>query len=102
MHRMFLKTMAIALLMSPAAYGQSLGEVARQNREKQRTKDASSTAQPKVITNENLPKSPDNEARPPQSEKKTAAAAKIFSGGQSPIVRMSLSVEMRVEAGRPR
>jgi predicted RNase H-like nuclease (RuvC/YqgF family) len=74
--------MAIALWMSAAAYGQSLGEVARQNREKQKAKDASSTAKPEVITNENLPKSPDTESRPPQSEEKTPAA-KISSAAQS-------------------
>ena len=74
--------MAIALLMSAVVYGQSLGDIARENREKQKAKDASSTATPKVITNENLPKSPDTEARPPQSEEKTAAA-RISSVGQS-------------------
>jgi predicted RNase H-like nuclease (RuvC/YqgF family) len=83
MRRIALTILPITLLMVSAAYGQSLGEVARQNREKQKTRDESSTAKPKVITNENLPKSPDNEARPPQSEERTAAAAKISSGGQS-------------------
>ena len=82
MHPLFLKIVAIALLMSTAAFGQSLGEVARQNREKQKAKDASSTAKPKVITDENLPKSPDGEARPPQSEEETTAP-RNSSGGQS-------------------
>jgi hypothetical protein len=83
MHRMFLKIVAIALLMDAGAHGQSLGEVARQNREKQKAKGATSTAMPKVITNENLPKSPDTEARPLQSEEKTTTAAKTSSAGLS-------------------
>jgi hypothetical protein len=57
MQRMFLKTLAIALLMAPAAHGQSLGDVARENREKQNAEDASGM-QPKVITNASLPKDP--------------------------------------------
>ena len=66
--------------MSSVVYGQSLGDVARENREKQKAKGASSTA--KVITNENLPKNPD--AGPRESEGKiTAASPKIPSGGQS-------------------
>jgi hypothetical protein len=53
---MFLKIAAIALLMNVAAYAQSLGDVARENREKQNTQDASSTTKPKVITNADIPK----------------------------------------------
>jgi hypothetical protein len=75
--RMFLRALAIALLMRPAGYGQSLGEVARENRDKQNA-DASPTAKPKVITNKDLPKDPDakagaSETPPPAS---TAAASK--------------------------
>jgi len=36
---MFLKILAIALLMDLAAYGQSLGDVARENRDKKKTED---------------------------------------------------------------
>ena len=54
MQRMFLKILAIALLMLPVAYAQSLGDVARENREK-KAEDAS-TAPAKVITNKDLPK----------------------------------------------
>ena len=35
MQEMFLKILAIALLMSWAAFGQSLGDIARENRDKQ-------------------------------------------------------------------
>lgn len=98
MHRMFLKVMAIALWMSAAAYGQSLGEVARQNREKQKAKDASSTAKPEVITNENLPKSPDTESRPPQSEEKTTAAPKISDGKSAEQWKSQILVQKKVIA----
>jgi hypothetical protein len=57
MQRMFLKTLAIALLMASTAHGQSLGDVARENREKQNAEDASGV-QPKMITNASLPKDP--------------------------------------------
>ncbi len=72
MQRVFLKISAIALLMNLAAYGQSLGDIARENREKQSAKNASA-AQPKVITNANLPKDPDANQEP--SEAQTGASA---------------------------
>jgi predicted RNase H-like nuclease (RuvC/YqgF family) len=50
-----LRIFAIAFLMGSATYGQSLGDVARENREKQNAEDAS-TMKPKVITNADLPK----------------------------------------------
>src|SRR5208282_90806 len=59
MQRMFLKILAIALLMSSVAYGQSLGDIARENREKQNAGDAAPATKPKVITNKDLPKDPD-------------------------------------------
>jgi hypothetical protein len=55
-----IKSLAVAavLLIGPAGYGQSLGEIARQNREVKETEkenaDANSTTQPKVITNNDL------------------------------------------------
>ncbi len=57
MQRMFLKILAIALLVVPLSYAQSLGDVARENREK-KAEDAS-TAPAKVITNKDLPKDPE-------------------------------------------
>jgi len=72
MQRMFLK-MTIALLMSSAVYGQSLGDVARDNREK-KSEDASA-AQPKLITNADLPKDPDANQEPRQEPSGTGAAA---------------------------
>ncbi len=71
MKRMFLKISAIALLMNLAAYGQSLGDIARENREK--NTDDASAALPKVITNADLPKDPDANQEP--SEAQTGASA---------------------------
>ena len=63
MRRIFSTILAIALLMISAAHGQSLGDIARANREKQNAENASA-AQPRVITNANLPKDPEaNEER---------------------------------------
>jgi len=81
MRRIARTILPVILLMSSSVYGQSLGDVARQNREKQKAKDASA-AKPKVITNETLPKNPDSDAPPPQSEAKTPAS-KTPSAGQS-------------------
>jgi len=81
MRRLALTILLITLLMGSVVHGQSLGDVARQNREKQKAKDASSTPKPKVITNENLPKNPD--AAPAQSEPKTTPSTKAPAGGQS-------------------
>ena len=68
MRRMFLK-MTIALLMSSAVYGQSLGDVARENREKKA--EEASTAQPNVITNTDLRKDPDANQEPPERQART-------------------------------
>ncbi len=72
MQRMFLK-MTIALLMSSAVYGQSLGDVARDNREK-KSEDASA-AQPKLITNADLPKDPDANQEPAEAQSGASASS---------------------------
>ena len=72
MQRVFLKISAIALLMSSAAYGQSLGDIARANREKQNAENTSA-AQPRVITNANLPKDPDANQEPAEAQSGTNA-----------------------------
>ena len=62
MQRRFLRNLAIAVaLVLPTggfAYGQSLGDIARENREKKA--DSTPAAQPKVITNKDLPKDKDS------------------------------------------
>ena len=76
MQRMFLKVFAIALFVNSAAYGQSLGDIARENREKQSAQDASSAAKPKVITNANLPKDPDANQEPTEAQSGASASSK--------------------------
>ncbi len=44
-------------LFTCASYGQSLGDVAREQRQKQQAKDPK--AAPKVVTNEEIPESPE-------------------------------------------
>jgi len=73
MQRVFLTICAIALLMSWAAYGQSLGDIARENREKK--SEAASAAQPKVITNANLPKDPDASQEPAEAQSGASASS---------------------------
>jgi hypothetical protein len=85
MRRMFFKMLAIALLMNAAAYAQSLGDVARENRAK-KVQDASSAA-PKVITNTDLPKDPDANQEPPAAQPtpdavESTTAADLRSGDQ--------------------
>jgi predicted RNase H-like nuclease (RuvC/YqgF family) len=77
MQRIFLKVLAIVLLMSSAAYGQSLGDIARENREKQNAENASA-AQPKVITNANLPKDPDANQEPAEAQSGASASSKAI------------------------
>jgi hypothetical protein len=74
MQRMFLRTLAIAFLMQSTGYGQSLGEVARANRDKQNAEDASPTAKPRVITNKDLPKDPNPSPAPSQAQPVASAA----------------------------
>jgi hypothetical protein len=64
--RLGLKIAASTLAVSSFAFCQSLGDVARDNHEKQKAKSASSSVKPKIITNESLPASPD--AGPSESE----------------------------------
>jgi len=82
MQRMLLKILAIALLMSSGAYGQSLGDIARENREK-KAEDASA-AQPKVITNADLPKGPDANQGPGEAQSGASAAAGSKAAGHLP------------------
>jgi len=73
MQETLLKILAMALLMSLPAFGQSLGDIARENRDKQNADGAPSTAKPKVITNENLPKAPDANPGPPEAPPSASA-----------------------------
>jgi ABC-type antimicrobial peptide transport system permease subunit len=81
MRRNALTILSIVISMSAVVYGQSLGDVARESREKQKAKAASSAVKPKVITNETLPKNPDAESFEIEG-KMELAPAKIPAGGQ--------------------
>lgn len=74
MPRMFLSVVAIALWVTSAAYGQSLGDVARENREKKQSEDASA-APSKVITNKDLPRDPDANQGSPETQPRADVAA---------------------------
>ncbi len=67
--QLFLGTLAIAFLAHPASYGQSLADMARENRDKQSAADAT-TPKPRVITNKDLPK----DLNPAPSQAPSAAA----------------------------
>ncbi len=75
MHRIVIRIAAIALslLMTLVAYGQSLGDVARENREKKA--DDTSTTLPRMITNKDLPKDPEANQGSPTAPAGTDSAA---------------------------
>ncbi len=73
MQRTFLKIFAVVILLSLAAQGQSLADIARQCKEKQGAQQ-SSGVKPKVITNQDLGEGP--EGRPDlRVERRTTASA---------------------------
>lgn len=74
MQRMFLKILAVAFMVNLSAYGQSLGDIARENREKKNIEDPSA-APPKVITNKDLPKDPNANQGPSEATPGANAAA---------------------------
>lgn len=90
MPRMFFKMLAIALLMSSAAYGQSLGDVARENREKQNANDASAAAKPRVITNKDLPKDPDANQEPSEAQSDSGATPSPQAADQRSVQQRSV------------
>ena len=73
MYRIFLQILTAALLISPAAFGQSLGDIARENREKKQAEDTS-VAPTKVITNQDLSKDPNASTEPPQANSQVTAS----------------------------
>jgi hypothetical protein len=87
----------LLIWVGSAAYGQSLGDVAREQRQKQQAKDTKSAA--KVITNEDLPEHPDSSASAPGSEGNPEESSSRHLGSKSPeqwkseIAAQSKSVE---------
>jgi hypothetical protein len=89
------------LLLASAAYGQSLGDVARQNREKQKAKDPAATK--KVITNENLPAGADDGFTPPstpgaQPESPGSAASSASVGGKQSAAEWKSRIQAQKDA----
>ncbi len=84
MLRTFVKMVAIAALMSFTVYGQqSLGDIAREYKEKQAAEDASGT-HPKVITNKDLPANP-NSNEESESSQPPARSAAIARNADDPF-----------------
>jgi len=77
------------LVLAASVYGQSLGDVARQTRQKQSSKGDAANATKRVITNEDIPESPDANSAAPEStgagEKSShrTSRSKLQSGPQS-------------------
>ena len=84
MQRRFFSVLAIALSIGLAAYGQSLGDVARANREKQPQANPSAK-QPVVVTNDDLGKDPEGNAPPQGPATPGNKASHPRSGEQHPI-----------------
>ena len=77
--------------MTSVAYGQSLGDIARQNREKQNAENASGV-QPRVITNASLPKNPT-----PDQESQDAPPASSATAGSKAADRRSAQQRLAEE-----
>jgi predicted RNase H-like nuclease (RuvC/YqgF family) len=91
--RIFLATLAMLLCATLAAYAQSLGDVARENRE-QKAADAPTTP-PKVITNKTLPKDPDAGATPSAGESQPQTAPPPASAESSKKAARQRAAEQR-------
>ena len=78
-------------LFTCASYGQSLGDVAREQRQKQQAKDPK--AAPKVVTNEEIPESPDAST---DSSDDTAGSARLpYAWPQAPERRPQSNGSLR-------
>ena len=92
---MRIASLALALLISAAVFGQSLGDVARENREEKEKQKAASAlaAQPRVITNKDLPQDPeqaeDGQKTVPSSETNDADQASAENSAE-PVARQHL------------
>ena len=77
MQRMFLKILAAVLLMNLAAYAQSLGEIARQYKEKLAAEEAAGNG-PKTYTNQDIP--PADQVGTPEPTEQSRPAARPPDG----------------------
>jgi hypothetical protein len=89
-------SIALALLLGTAAFGQSLGDVARENREEKEKQKAASAlaAQPRVITNKDLPQDPeqteDGRQAVPSSNASDTDQATTENSAENPLPRKHL------------
>lgn len=89
-------SITLALLLSTAAFGQSLGDVARENREEKEKQKAASAlaAQPRVITNKDLPQDPkqteDGQQRVPSSNATETDQGSSENSAENPLPRKHL------------
>ena len=97
MTRMFFRISAIALLMTTFACAQSLGDVARENREK-KAQNAPAEA-PKVIGNNDLPKDPDAESQSVEQDDETTAEAVPNNGPSAQQSARRRAAEQKVANG---
>lgn len=100
MQRMFLRVLAIGLLITAASYGQSLGDVARENREKKSAEDSSSSSPPKVITNKDLQKNADADQEPAEDSKPNVEAPPSASTQRSAQRAAHRSAQQRLAEQR--
>src|SRR5271157_3541215 len=92
----FLTVLAVLFFGNVAAHAQSLGDVARENREK---KDAEQPATPpKVITNANLPKDPDGDESQSASESKMQTPSSLANAVNSQKAAEQRAREQRAAA----
>jgi hypothetical protein len=96
--RILLRTFAIALLLQSVVYGQSLGEVARENRDKQSGEETPAATKSRVITNKDLPKDPNENQAPTQAP--GAASAAATSKNADPFSAKGPSADQRLAEQR--
>jgi hypothetical protein len=75
----------LLFLLAGVSYGQSLGDVAREQRQKQQAKDKDTPAAHKVVTNEDIPESPEasNDAAGDDNSGESSAPAASAAGKKS-------------------
>jgi len=107
MYRLLLKSLAIAVLLNVTSFGQSaqsLGDIARANREKQAAEEAAGTI-PKVFTNKDVPAvTPIPEADASQPMTTVSGVSRSFEGRSSgqPFADQRLSGQRAGEQWRGR
>ena len=97
MQRTFGWILAIVLLATAASHGQSLGDVARENREKKAENASASTAPAKVLTNQDLALAKDPDANQGPNEAAPAACTAAGSDGADQFSARRLADQRRAE-----